>query len=82
MAFGHAASAVSRIATTDSRQGLPIGPNLLDRNFHVATPNSVWVGDITFIPTDEGWLFLAVVIDLFSRQSWAGHCARICAASW
>jgi len=57
-----------RIATTDSRHGLPIAPNLLDRNFHVATPNSVWVGDITFIPTDKGWLFLAVVIDLFSRQ--------------
>jgi putative transposase len=57
-----------RIATTDSRHGLPIAPNLLDRNFHVATPNSVWAGDITFIATDEGWLFLAVVIDLFSRQ--------------
>ena len=55
-------------ATTDSRHGLPIAPNLLDRNFHVATPNSVWAGDITFIATDEGWLFLAVVIDLFSRQ--------------
>jgi putative transposase len=57
-----------RIATTDSRHGLPIAPNLLDRNFHAATPNTVWVGDITFIPTDQGWLFLAVVIDLFSRQ--------------
>src|SRR3984885_11352418 len=48
-----------RIATTDSRHGLPIAPNLLDRNFHAATPNTVWVGDITFIPTDQGWLFLA-----------------------
>jgi putative transposase len=57
-----------RIATTDSRHGLPIAPNLLDRNFHVVTPNSVWAGDITFIATDEGWLFLAVVIDLFNRQ--------------
>src|SRR5664279_3298707 len=57
-----------RIATTDSRHGLPIAPNLLDRNFTVATPNQVWVGDITYIPTDEGWLFLAVVLDLFSRQ--------------
>ena len=57
-----------RIATTDSRHRLPIAPNLLDRNFTVATPNQVWVGDITYIPSDEGWLFLAVVLDLFSRQ--------------
>jgi putative transposase len=57
-----------RIATTDSRHGLPIAPNLLDRNFTVTAPNQVWVGDITYIPSDEGWLFLAVVLDLFSRQ--------------
>jgi transposase InsO family protein len=57
-----------RIATTDSRHGLPIAPNLLDRNFTVATANQVWVGDVTYISTDEGWLFLAVVIDLFSRR--------------
>ena len=57
-----------RIATTDSRHGLPIAPNLLDRNFTAARPNQAWVGDITYIPTDEGWLFLAVVLDLFNRQ--------------
>ncbi len=57
-----------RIATTDSRHGLPIAPNVLDRNFTVAAPNQVWVGDITYIATDAGWVFLAVVIDLFSRQ--------------
>jgi putative transposase len=57
-----------RIATTDSRHGLPIAPNLLDRNFTVAAPNQVWAGDVTYIPTEEGWLFLAVVIDLFSRR--------------
>jgi transposase InsO family protein len=57
-----------RIATTDSRHGLPIAPNLLDRNFTVAAPNQAWAGDVTYIPTEEGWLFLAVVMDLFSRR--------------
>ena len=54
--------------TTDSRHGLPVAPNRLDRAFTVAAPDRVWVGDITAIATDAGWLFLAVVIDLFSRQ--------------
>ena len=54
--------------TTDSKHDLPIAPNLLNREFAVAEPDRVWVGDITYIATDEGWLFLAVVIDLFSRQ--------------
>ena len=54
--------------TTDSQHDLPIAPNLLNRAFTVAEPDQVWVGDITTIATDEGWLFLAVVIDLFSRQ--------------
>ena len=54
--------------TTDSNHDLPIAPNLLDRQFTVEEPDKVWAGDITYIATDEGWLFLAVVIDLFSRQ--------------
>ncbi len=54
--------------TTDSNHALPIAPNLLDRQFTVAEPDRVWAGDITYIHTGEGWLFLAVVIDLFSRQ--------------
>jgi len=57
-----------RVTTTDSRHELPVAPNLLNRNFTVSAPNQVWAGDITYIPTDEGWLFLAVVIDLFSRR--------------
>ena len=57
-----------RVMTTDSRHDLPIAPNLLDRNFTVAAPNTAWAGDITYIATEEGWLYLAVVIDLFSRQ--------------
>lgn len=59
--------------TTDSNHGLPISPNLLNRDFSPATPNQAYVGDITYIPTQEGWLYLATVIDLFSRQvvGWA-----------
>ncbi|MFZ0393548.1 MAG: IS3 family transposase [Silvibacterium sp.] len=57
-----------RVATTDSKHGLPIAPNVLDRKFTVAAPNQAWVGDLTYIATEEGWLFLAVVIDLFSRK--------------
>ena len=47
---------------------MPIAPDVLDRNFIVAAPNLAWVGDFTYIATGEGWLFLAVVIDLFSRK--------------
>lgn len=54
-------------ATTDSKHDKPIAPNLLDREFTVNEPNTAYVGDITYIPTREGWLYLAVVIDLFSR---------------
>jgi putative transposase len=57
-----------RVTTTDNRHDLPIAPNRLDRNFTVAAPNQAWVGDFTYIATEEGWLFLAVVIDLFSRK--------------
>ncbi len=53
--------------TTDSNHNKPIAPNLLERNFDVATQDTVYVGDITYIPTREGWLYLATVIDLFSR---------------
>jgi putative transposase len=57
-----------RVVTTDSKHGLPLAPNVLDRKFIVAAPNQAWVGDLTYISTEEGWLFLAVVIDLFSRK--------------
>ena len=56
------------VVTTDSKHKLPIAENLLQRNFTAAAPNQVWTGDITYIATDEGWLYLAVVLDLFSRQ--------------
>ena len=54
--------------TTRSKYTLWIAPNLLKRQFTVLKPNQVWVGDVTFIPTREGWLYLAVLIDLFSRK--------------
>ena len=56
------------VVTTDSKHNLPIAPNILDRNFAPTRPNQVWTSDMTYIATDEGWLFLTGVIDLFSRQ--------------
>jgi putative transposase len=60
-------------ATTDSKHNMPVSPNLLKREFTVPQQDSVWVGDITYIWTSEGWLYLAVVIDLYSRRvvGWA-----------
>lgn len=59
--------------TTDSRHTLPIAPNLLERDFCPAGPNQAWVSDITYLRTRTGWLYLAVVIDLYSRRvvGWA-----------
>jgi transposase InsO family protein len=54
--------------TTDSKHNLPVAPNLLNREFEVAAPDQVYVSDITYIWTNEGWLYLAIVLDLFSRQ--------------
>jgi putative transposase len=55
-------------ATTNSNHTLPVAENLLQQNFTAAQPNQVWVGDITYIGTDEGWLYLAVILDLCSRK--------------
>lgn len=54
--------------TTDSNHSLPVAPNLLERNFTASKPNEKWVSDITYIQTTEGWLYLAMMIDLFSRK--------------
>jgi putative transposase len=56
------------VVTTDSKHDLPIAPNLLARDFSPAAPNQTWTSDITYIATDEGWLYLTAVLDLFSRQ--------------
>ena len=55
-------------ATTDSQHRLPVAENLLERRFTPSAPNVVWAADITYICTEEGWLYLAVVLDLFSRR--------------
>ena len=59
--------------TTDSQHSLGVAPNVLDRNFFTDAPNRAWVGDITYVRTHEGWLYLATLIDLFSRRvvGWA-----------
>ncbi len=62
-----------RPRTTDSRYSLPVAPNPLQRQFRTTGPNRVWLADLTYIRTGEGWLYLAVVLDLFSRRviGWA-----------
>jgi putative transposase len=54
--------------TTDSNHAMPIAPNLLGRHFTTNAPNKAWVTDVTYIPTGEGWLYLAAMLDLFSRR--------------
>lgn len=55
-------------ATTNSKHKLPVFDNLLEQDFSASAPNQKWAGDITYLRTNEGWLYLAVIIDLFSRQ--------------
>jgi transposase InsO family protein len=59
--------------TTDSKHGFPIAPNVLERDFTASAPDRAWVTDITFLWTAQGWLYLAVILDLFSRRvvGWA-----------
>ena len=61
------------VRTTDSHHDLPIAPNLLNRNFTATAPNQIWLADITYVETDQGWLYLATVLDLYSRKivGWA-----------
>ena len=57
-----------KVTTTNSQHSFPVAPNLLNREFHADQPNQKWVADITYIPTEEGWLYVAGVLDLFSRK--------------
>lgn len=62
-----------RVVTTDSKHAHPVAPNVLQRDFEATAPNQKWLADLTYVPTDEGWLYLALVQDLFSRKlvGWA-----------
>jgi putative transposase len=57
-----------RVRTTDSRHGHPIAPNRLGRNFEATAPGQVWLADLTYVRTGEGWLYLAALIDLYTRK--------------
>jgi putative transposase len=62
-----------RVVTTDSKHAHPVAPNVLERNFVAEVPNQKWLADLTYVPTDEGWLYVALVLDLFARKivGWA-----------
>jgi hypothetical protein len=68
------------VRTTDSRHDLPIAPNLLDRNFTATAPNCVWLADITYVETDQGWLYLATTFTAagLSAGRWPIICAPNC----
>jgi transposase InsO family protein len=57
-----------RPRTTDSRHDLPVAPNLLARDFAAVRPDTVWLADISYLPTDEGWLYLAAIKDMATRE--------------
>ncbi|GAH51921.1 unnamed protein product, partial [marine sediment metagenome] len=71
----HAIAKKKYRATTDSKHSLPVVPNSLNRNFSVNKLNQFWVADITYIYTQEGWLYLSTIMDLYSRKiiGWSMH---------
>ena len=64
-----------RVSTTDSNHDLPIAPNLVERRFSAEGPDKLWVADITYVPTEEGWLYVASILDVFSRRVVGWACA-------
>lgn len=62
-----------RVVTTDSKHAHPVAPNILGRDFEATAPNQKWLADMTYVPTQEGWLYLALVLDLYARKlvGWA-----------
>ena len=70
------------IHTTDSKHDMPVAANVLDREFTPARANVAWVSDLTYIRTGSGWVYLAAVMDLYSRKSSAGRWQPACRRSW
>jgi putative transposase len=72
-----------RTITTKSEKGARVAENLVQRDFHADEPNRTWVTDTTYIWTSEGWLYLSVVLDLFSRmvRGWAMAASQVAPAS-
>ena len=74
------------VQTTDSRHAQPVAPNILERDFSPGQPNSSWATDITYVWTRQGWLYLAVVMDLFSRMivgwSMSEPIGTLCSTLW
>lgn len=62
-----------RVVTTDSKHAHPVAPNVLQRDFEATAPNQKWLADMTYVPTGQGWLYLALVLDLYGRKivGWA-----------
>ena len=62
-----------RVVTTDSKHAHPVAPNVLERDFQALAPNQKWLADMTYVATDEGWLYVALVLDLYARKlvGWA-----------
>ena len=62
-----------RVVTTDSKHAHPLAPNVLERDFEATAPNQKWLADMTYVPTKEGWLYVALVLDLYARKlvGWA-----------
>lgn len=71
-----------RVRTTDSNHRLPVADNVLDRDFQPACPNAPWAGDITDIRTLEGWLYFALVVDLFSRRIVGWSMSTVMTSAW
>ncbi len=70
-----------KAVTTDSKHDQPVAPNLLGRDFSAPAPDLRWAADITYVPTAEGWLYLAVILDLFSRRVVGHACAATLATA-
>jgi transposase InsO family protein len=70
------------IHTTDSRHDLPVAENLLNRHFEADAPNQVWGSDISYVRTRQDWLYLATVMDLFSRKIVGGRWRQRCQPNW